>query len=249
MTRLPRTQAEIPVAERLTALARCDLLRDLDDESRARLHTDMRLLRLRPRQRLWSDGDPAHSLYVVVRGHIRVYRTDPFGNEIVLHMWGPGESVGEPGLWAPSEQRTAGAAAVDEAACLAVSKPDLRRWLEQHVTIATRLLERLAALTHQHARMMTEATSLEVAARVAVRLLELADSHGEDCDEGVRIALPLTQRTLAGMVVASRENVNRALSRFSTLGAISLEEGRIILHRPHLLRELSQEPRWKARID
>jgi predicted transcriptional regulator len=38
------------------------------------------------------------------------------------------------------------------------------------------------------------------------------------------------------MVGASRENVNRALSRFASLGVIKLERGRITILRPEELR-------------
>ena len=47
---------------------------------------------------------------------------------------------------------------------------------------------------------------------------------------------PLLQATLASLVGASRENVNRALSRFASLGFIELERGRITLLRPDELR-------------
>ena len=46
----------------------------------------------------------------------------------------------------------------------------------------------------------------------------------------------LTQRTLAGMVAASRENVNRALARFEARGAIRQDRGRITIVRPRDLR-------------
>ena len=49
----------------------------------------------------------------------------------------------------------------------------------------------------------------------------------------------LSQRTLAGMVAASRENVNRALRRFETRGDILQEAGSITIVRPGELRKRS----------
>jgi DNA-binding GntR family transcriptional regulator len=49
----------------------------------------------------------------------------------------------------------------------------------------------------------------------------------------------LTQRTLAGMVAASRENVNRALSRLTSRGDILQEAGYITIVRPAELRKRS----------
>ena len=76
----------------------------------------------------------------------------------------------------------------------------------------------------------------DIPGRVARKLLELASARGEPVRSGTPIALSLSQRTLAGMVGASRENVNRALSRFSSLGLLKVERGRITLLRPEELR-------------
>ncbi len=70
---------------------------------------------------------------------------------------------------------------------------------------------------------------LDVPARTAKRLLELAGDRD-------RFSLPVTQEELAGMVGASRERVNKAISLFTRLGWLDLE-GRNqyrILDRPAL---------------
>jgi CRP-like cAMP-binding protein len=84
---------------------------------------------------------------------------------------------------------------------------------------------------------VAETASLDITGRVAKKLLELAASHGEKTNDGVRIGLRLTQRTLAGLVSASRENVNRSLSRFQKQGIITKDGGYItIVHRDRLRR-------------
>ena len=56
-------------------------------------------------------------------------------------------------------------------------------------------------------------------------LLVLAREHGEKAGEGIRIRLKLSQATLAAMVAASRENVNRALAFFVSHGSVGQREG------------------------
>lgn len=63
---------------------------------------------------------------------------------------------------------------------------------------------------------LADAVFLDVPARTAKRLLELSG----DADKFV---LPITQEELAGMVGASRERVNKALSVFVKLGWIEIE--------------------------
>ena len=69
---------------------------------------------------------------------------------------------------------------------------------------------------------------LDVTGRTAKRLLELAGEQDE-------FVLPVTQEELAGMVGASRERVNKALSAFIRLGWIDQADRRYrILDRPQL---------------
>jgi len=66
---------------------------------------------------------------------------------------------------------------------------------------------------------LADSVFLDVTGRTAKRLLELAG----DADEFV---LPVTQEELAGMVGASRERVNKALSAFIRLGWLEQSERR-----------------------
>jgi len=60
---------------------------------------------------------------------------------------------------------------------------------------------------------------------------------------GIRIRLKLSQATLAAMVAASRENVNRALALLLARGAISQHDGFFFVHDPRaLLEEAGREP-------
>jgi CRP-like cAMP-binding protein len=58
---------------------------------------------------------------------------------------------------------------------------------------------------------LADAVFLDVPARTAKRLLELAGDHDD-------VELPMTQEDLAGLVGASRERVNKALALFVKLG-------------------------------
>ena len=77
--------------------------------------------------------------------------------------------------------------------------------------------------------------------RLAFRLLQLADRHGEPADGGMRIPFALSQSLLASLVGSSREHVNRALSKLTRSGMLSREEdGTLILRRLDALRALTQ---------
>ena len=66
---------------------------------------------------------------------------------------------------------------------------------------------------------LADSVFLDVTGRTAKRLLDMA--NGED-----EFTLPVTQEELAGMVGASRERVNKALSAFIRLGWLEQSERR-----------------------
>jgi CRP-like cAMP-binding protein len=66
--------------------------------------------------------------------------------------------------------------------------------------------------------------------RLAVSLLELADSLGEPTEDGVAIRVHLIHQTLAHMAVASRVGVSKEMARFRREGVIAARgKGRIVL--------------------
>ncbi len=62
---------------------------------------------------------------------------------------------------------------------------------------------------------------MDAAARVAARLTELAEKHGQAMAEGFRIDLALSQEELASWASVSREGVSRALRTFRERGWIA----------------------------
>ena len=72
--------------------------------------------------------------------------------------------------------------------------------------------------------------------------MDLADEFGEPLPDGVRIRLQLSQRTLAALVAASRENVNRALSPLVASGVISQTKGHFVVHDRAALAASAEPP-------
>ncbi len=67
--------------------------------------------------------------------------------------------------------------------------------------------------------------------------MDLGRLHGQKSPDGIRINMRLSRRTLALMVAASRENVNRALDRFTVHSDIKQNGGMITILRPAELRK------------
>jgi hypothetical protein len=74
-----------------------------------------------------------------------------------------------------------------------------------------------------------------LADRVVLRLLDLAESSGTS-DPTLATTPRISQSTLAAMVGASRENVNRTLAGLTAVGILRPDGGRFLIAAPDAVR-------------
>ena len=187
---------------------------------------------------LAREGEPANSILVIERGLVRVTRTSRHGRELVLRLLKAGDTLGELGVFDAAGIRTADAVAVEATSCVVLSKDDLQAAVRATPELGIRLLATVVGYVRRKDEELADVAFLDVPGRTARKLLELADRHGVGVAGGVRISIKVTQGELASMVGASRENVNRALSRLITLGAVSIDQGHITILDVARLRSL-----------
>ena len=178
---------------------------------------------------LFREGDPGSHLYSVVDGEVMIGRVAEAGGQVVFAIAGPGEVFGELSLFEDEGQRTADAQALKATECLMIARAPLLRFLTAQPRLLLRIIASLSVYIKRKDSALGDVAFLDISGRVASKLLELADTRGRQTSDGIVIELPLSQRVLAGMVGASRENVNRALRRLSELAYIRQSAGSIIV--------------------
>jgi CRP/FNR family transcriptional regulator, cyclic AMP receptor protein len=191
---------------------------------------------------LFREGDPGSHLHVVVQGQVKIGRISQGGGEVVFAIAGPGEVFGELSLFDEDGERTADAEALEPTECILIARGPLLQFLTARPQLLLRIIASLSAYIKQKDATIGDVTFLDIPGRVATKLVQLADTKGRPTSDGISLELTLNQQTLAAMVGATRENVNRALRRFSELGYIRLEHGSItVLNRDQLLRRGSSD--------
>jgi CRP/FNR family transcriptional regulator, cyclic AMP receptor protein len=189
---------------------------------------------------IFHEGDQGLHLHVILRGQVKIARSGPRGGEVVFAVLMPGDLFGELALLEEEGAvRTADAVAVEPTECLTLDRSALIDFLNADRARMWHLIRFLSAYIRRKDESFAEVAFLDIQGRVARKLLELARTHGEPAPGGTLIRVRISQRMLAGMVAASRENVNRALSRLATLGDISLDGGYITIVDAAALRRRS----------
>src|SRR6266516_1389430 len=98
--------------------------------------------------------------------------------------------------------------------------------------MAVALMRMLVEMVRRLDQQLQDANLLDLPARVASKLLELAEQYGEQTSEGIRITLRLTQQELAQMTGGARGRVNKCLSAFEARGILTVEREQITIHKP-----------------
>jgi CRP/FNR family transcriptional regulator len=190
-------------------------------------------------QSVWVEGDPADALWVVAQGQLKSHRVNRDGGEVILGFSSAVDVMGEVGLFHPSGRRQVSVTAMEPSRCLTLARAPLVAFLAEHPVAMERMLERISAIAVRAAYSFSGVAFADIRRRVAGALLTLCDEFGEETGDGTRIRLRLSQGTLAALVAASRENVNRALSSLVASGVVSQRDGRFHVHDVDALRDVS----------
>jgi CRP-like cAMP-binding protein len=187
-------------------------------------------------QVVFREGDSSDTCYVVSSGHARAVRGHGDGRTITLAIFGPGDFFGELALF-EDELRSATVEAIEEMSAVAVLGGDMRRLMNEHPQIATRLLVALGRRLRETNERLTRQSFQTVQSRVASVLGELtvqALAEGAVFEQGVPVIA--TQADLAQLAGSSRESASRFLAVLERAGVISQGRGRLVVHDPEALR-------------
>ncbi len=216
-------------------LRRIPLFKDLSDEVLAGLAPHLRRRAFRRGTMIFHKDQAGDALYIVESGRVRIFLPAEGGEELSIDMLGPGDVFGDMALL-DGRPRSASADALDDTVAYTLSRDEFQRHLATAPQLASALIELLSTRL-RHLMHYTETLAfLDVHARIARTLLELAKRYGVEAD-GIEIDFDLTQAELARMIGATRERVNRALASFRAQGLVELRGKKIVLRDPKRLGE------------
>lgn len=202
------------------ALAKTSLFGGLEESALEEIAARTVHRRYRKGSVLFVQGESGERCFVIVSGTVKISAFHPEGREAVLAVLGPGDIFGELALFGQSE-RSADATAIEDAELLSLDADSLNAAIATHHQIGTALLHVLGHRLRQSNEAFQDIAFFDVPGRVARRLADLADAHGIDQPEGVLIDVALSQESLAQMVGATRESVNKALALLKRRGLVA----------------------------
>lgn len=181
----------------------------------------------------------AHSFFVLLAGHIRVVRTTPDGNQVIVRYISEGEIFG---IAAAIGRTTYPASAIAAVDCVTLIWPNTK-WGElssrfplfganTYKTVGNRLQE-------SHTRVVEMSTE-QVEQRVAHALLRLLNQTGRKTERGIEIDFPISRQDIAEMTGTTLHTVSRLLSAWEDNGIIVSGRQKVTVSDPHRLMLLAE---------
>ena len=176
---------------------------------------------------LFSEGDEANDLYIVLEGRVAIANRSFDGRESVVALMESGDLFGEMPLFRP-DGRSADARVLENSSVVVIPYVPVKSLYQEHPEMLWKIVDMLAERLKVMDVALADSMFLDVTGRTAKRLLELAGTDEE-------FELPVTQEELAGMIGASRERVNKSIASFIKLGWLAQKgEKYVILDRKQL---------------
>jgi CRP/FNR family cyclic AMP-dependent transcriptional regulator len=166
---------------------------------------------------LINEGDRGSSLFVVLRGRLKVFSINSDGHEITYGILEPGDIFGEMSL--DGGPRSASVMALETCTCAVLSRAVVRRYVRANPEFA---LELINVVIHRArtATRVARGLALDSAYRRLATFLEL------EARPATAGALPsirhYTHLEIASRIGTSRETVTRLLKELSQSGSISV---------------------------
>jgi len=212
----------------LHSLRRCALFAHVDDERLDALARSLRRRRFRRNEVIFHQGDIGDSLQILASGAVKIVLPSAEGEEAIIATLRRGDFFGELALL-DGTPRSATATASEASETLSLPRETFLRMLDQDPQLTQALLSGLATELRRLTGHVAELHFLDLAGRLATRLVRLAREDDGQATGRVELDWPYTQSDLAAMIGATRQSVNKLLSTLLDEGLVAIERDRLVI--------------------
>lgn len=230
-----------PTDLRLIALSatlrQCELFSGLPSDDIRQIASFVQSRKLAKDETLFRESEPAIGFYIVQRGAINVHRVNAAGKEQVIHVFRPGESLGEAALASPTGYPAA-ARAIEPSTVLLVPKVDILDLVAQRPDLALRMLGSMSQHLRVLVGLLDDLTLKDVETRLARWILRQCPAAEK---RPAAFTLDRTKRVLAAELGTTAETLSRTLGRFRDAGWLEVEGNTLTVRDTSALDRLVRE--------
>jgi CRP-like cAMP-binding protein len=176
---------------------------------------------------LFTAGQPARAVHVIVSGVVRLVQVTPSGPRIIIKYVRPGEIFGSPALLDRSYPTNA--IAVTECVELQWSSATIKSFVDRYPQLALNVIWDLEARLREMESRLRDLSTEPVEQRLARAILRLVETFGQQTAEGVEIPFPVSRQDLADLIGSTLHMVSRTLRAWETQRQIGRYRRRLVI--------------------
>lgn len=178
---------------------------------------------------IFAMGDKAEDFFVILKGWVKLYRVSKEGDEVIIHVFGPGESFAEAAVFNDKKAYPVNAQAVEDTILIDIPRSFFIQKIEKDTQFALRMLGAIASRQHYLVQQLEQVTTRTAPQRIGAFLLRFCRRKEEDGDGNWVVNLPYDKSIISTRLNIKPETFSRALAKLEPYG-VHLENRRIIIH-------------------
>jgi CRP/FNR family transcriptional regulator, dissimilatory nitrate respiration regulator len=210
-------------------------LAQLDDSEVESLLEDSELQALKTREWLFRQDAPAHWLYIVINGAVRLARSAGDGRLATIRCVERGGTLGELSMVSRAGIYLYSAEALRRTHVIAIPAARCREIMDRQPECRSEFMSRLALELTERLEDLALLTQADAMSRLVSYILRQLPGGRSKSPRVVRLSIP--KRWLAAQLAMTPETLSRLLARLRDSGAINIDRQRLVVLDEQKLRD------------
>lgn len=199
------------------------------------------------KSKLYWEGDICNSLYLVLDGKVKLTKLNEDGKELTMYIFFTGDLFGEY-ISANNPFSSFTAHIMENSTIGVIQQDDIEILLKQYPILATEFAIWMGQNNRYTQMKLRDLLLYGKNGALASMLIRIANMYGRDEGEKIIITRKFTNMELAKLIGATRETVNRLLTKFKDNGLINYDHGKIEILSLGGLKDINQCENCPAEI-
>jgi len=195
----------------------------LTDEQMDRVMRRAKIIHLVDGEALFQQGDTATRFYLVVNGHMKLFRLAPDGNEKVIELVDAGHTFAEALMFLEQPRYPVGAVALGETELISVDAQGFSAILRDSIDLCMALLGDMSFRLRSLIREIDDLSLHSATCRVAAFILARAPEHGDDFE------LDIPKHVIASRISVKPETFSRIIKSLKSNNILEIKGSKVHL--------------------
>ena len=190
------------------------------------LTEDRNINKYKKKQTVYSEGNHPNSLYYVLKGKVKAYRSNEDGKELVTDVFCPGDFFGYVALLEETVYKDT-AVALEETELAVIPKEDFEELVNNNKEVAQKFINLLAKNISAKENQLLALAYNSLRKKVAEALMLLQQKYQQTKEED--FIIDISRENLANIAGTAKESLIRTLSDFRSEKLIDIKDGNIFI--------------------